>query len=69
MGKTQFRIIANTAHKPTPAKLKVPTLIIMPPMPVVNTELTITRYSGAALAHTGTANGKFPQFSPCVLYP
>ena len=45
-GKILFRIIANNAHKPTPAKLNEPTLINMPPNPTVSTELTITRFRG-----------------------
>ena len=61
MGKTQFRIMANTAHKPTPAKLKVPTLIIMPPIPVVNTELTITRFFGCIKSTFASINVLMPK--------
>ena len=42
----RFNTIANTAHKPTPAKLKLPIFTNIPPTPVVNTVLTMTKFFG-----------------------
>lgn len=44
-GSTRFSTMAKIAHRPTPAKLTLPTFTSIPPTPVVKTELTITRFS------------------------